>query len=557
MASFQTFIQRGRLWIATFLITLVFILPNIWSTYFNQNFVYPKWVLFDFAIALAALFLAFENRLRLPTKKMLILTCALALLRLIPVLFNFNWVTASSYVYAIAMAITAIYFASVWRDQKLKMQSFFWPYLISTYAISALVLYQFVNSRLINGNPDPLFYSGPFGNINMMCEYLIFMLPFGILLMRQLSGGWRSWLMQIGVTAWITILMIGQSRSAWIGLAICFIYCLWRGLSKREWVSYGIGLVIFLCVQQVPYQGSDYGLAKSGSFAKRLTLYHGASRMLLDQPLGIGGGEFEYGYIPYQMTTLEAPVEKEKFNTPHNEFLKWGIENGWAFLIAICFWWLILGIQVWKIQAPRELQTFYRTSYLVLGPQMFFQFPFENPASCLATLFLIGLMLSSGPGIDWPLKKWARALLMAFAALLFVKASTQTYSRWVESQYFEDRDAMKSACHVDRSNWRVCFLYSMSLLDFYPEDAHREIITQLEQRPFDFHALRALGFYYINSKKLKESCEIAHVYDSFFLGASLFTPFVRDNCRQIDNPVPFKSSEDFNRDYRQWLERYL
>lgn len=538
------------------LVTLVFVLPNLWSIYFNQNFVYPKMIALDFILALVPLLLAFEKNLRLPPKNILILAGLLCLTRAIPLALTFNWVTGYSYVLSLGFGLLCLYIMTVWQNHELSLGTFFWPFVATTYSISVFVFYQFTLSRLINGNPDPLYYSGPFGNINMMSEYLIFLLPLGLIYLRTMEG-WRSWVLQIGVTAWITILLVGQSRSAWMGLALCFGYGAWRRLTKKEWASYTIAMVLFLIVQSLPYKGGDYAEAKSGSFAKRLTLYHGATRMLADQPIGVGGGEFEYGYIPYQITTQEAPVEREKFNTPHNEFFKWGIENGWAYLILICGWWLTLGTLVWKIRASRDLQTFYRSSFLVLGPQMFFQFPFENPASYVAIAFLISLILVAGKTQEWPLKKWSRALAVVVSLLLFVKAGTQAASRWLESQYANDRSGLEAACPLDRSNWRVCFLYSMALMDYYPDDAKKVIQTQLIQRPFDYHALRALVFYNITKKQIKDACEVSRVYDSLFLGTSLFTPFIKDNCGPYQNPVPFQSAEQFNRDYRAWLKKYL
>jgi hypothetical protein len=541
---------------ALFFITLIFIVPNVWTIYFNQNFVYPKWVILDFTLAAVTLLLAFEGQLRLPPKKLLIVLGLMIFTRLIPTVTNLNWVVSNSFIYAMSFGILSLYFMTVWKRYDLKVQTFYWPLVLCCYAISIFVALQFYNSRILAGNPEPLFFSGPFGNINMMCEYLVFMLPFGFLVLRQMEG-WKSWLLQVGLTCWITIVMVGQGRSAWMALALYLGYSIWRGLNKREWISFLIPVALYFAAQSIPTNGMNYAEAKKGSFNKRLTLYHGATRMLADQPLGIGGGEFEYGYLPYQMSTEEAPVEREKFNTPHNEFLKWGIENGWAYLLVMCAWWFFLGQAVWKIQATKEVQTFYRTSFLVLGPQMFFQFPFENPASYMVMALMIGLMLAAGKTQELNLKKWGRFAVGALAVLLLVRATTLTASRWVESQYTNDRNAMEIGCPLDRNNWRLCFLYSMALLDFYPDDALKVVKLQLNERPFDYHALRALAFFYIKNNRLKESCEITQVYDSLFLGTSLFTPFIKDNCKLIPNPIPFKSSEEFNRDYRKWVSGYL
>ena len=110
---------------AVLLVTLVFVMPNIWSVYLNENFVYPKMIFLDFIFALVPLLLAFEGSVRLPPKNILILAGLLCFARAIPLLLTFNWVTVYSYSHGLCFGILCLYLISVWQRYQLSLQKFF------------------------------------------------------------------------------------------------------------------------------------------------------------------------------------------------------------------------------------------------------------------------------------------------------------------------------------------------------------------------------------------------------------------------------------------------
>lgn len=544
------------MWLAKlswFFVFLIFLIPHLWMTQLTQNFVYPKVIVLDFAIAFAALGLAFFDQWQIPHRKLYsYLLLGLAGTKLFATLMNWNWVTAYSAVGAASFVLLALFIQMAWQKFELKMDSFNWPIIISLSVLFVFVAIQFYNSRYIGMNPEPVFFSGPFGNINMMCEYLVFLLPWLMFAVKR-TKGLQGHLLALVTYFSLTILLVGQSRSVLMGIALVFLYEAIKGMDRRQWIIYALAGLTYLGTQSLPTAGLNYEQSKQGSLAKRKTLYVGASKMLLDHPLGIGGAEFEYTYIPYQLSSLEDPVEREKFNTPHNEFFKWGIENGWAFLlIALAFLGLTLK-DVWKIGGSEDDKTFYRTAFLVLFPQMTFQFPFENPASYFLMALSIALIFSKIPQKSWALPKWGKALMILIAVGLFAKAGTQTYSKWIESVGSKDREAMSVGCPIDRTNWRLCFFYSLSLLEGHLDESFENTKIQLFQRPFDFHALRALGFYYISRNDRINACEATQAYNTFFKGKSYFSQFIQDNCKANPNPVPYENSSQFYNSYLNWL----
>lgn len=110
---------------------------------------------------------------------------------------------------------------------------------------------------------------------------------------------------------------------------------------------------------------------------------------------------------------------------------------------------------------------------------------------------------------------------------------------------------------MDRTNWRLCFYYSLKLLEGSQAESLKNTQTQIWQRPFDFHALRALGSYYIARNDQKNACEVTQVYDTLFKNVSYFSPFIKDNCPSVPNPVHFQNSSQFYHDYLKWVSGHM
>jgi hypothetical protein len=390
----------------------------------------------------------------------------------------------------------------------------------------------------------------------MLSEYLILFLPLVIFFVRS-EKGLRNYLAQLILITWVFLLLVGRSRSAWIGLGFCVLYGLFKGASRKEWISYGIAALLFALSFMIPFKGSDYEAAKEGSFHKRLELYKGSSQMLLDHPLGVGGGNFIFNYLPYQMETDELPTEVETFDSPHSEILKWGIENGWAFLLAMGAWWLLLGWKVFRFQGPSEIQSFYRTSYLVIGPQIFFQFPFENPASSFALSLILALFLLLSPVRSFSITRSGRAAFIILAIVLFARAASQTYNRWIESQYFTNLKKAELGCELSPTNWRIRFYSSMLKAEtLFPDTALATIQRELRMRPFDYHALRALAMVYQNTREQDKSCEVARVYETFFFQKSSISRYLAAHCSSVKSPFQFRDTSQFQSDYLNWIKKY-
>ncbi|MES3037678.1 MAG: O-antigen ligase family protein [Bdellovibrionota bacterium] len=542
---------------ALLVIALVFTVPHIWSAQFYQGYYYPKKCFIAFIIALAAFALAFEKRLLLPEKRILILSGILLILKVIATLLNLNWVTFFNLTDAVALGVLCIYFMTAWQNHKLALTDLYWIFAISGFVICAVSIQQFINARILIGQGNPLFFSGHFGNINMMTEYLILLTPLGLYLLKE-THGWRGYIIQFIMTFWIFFILAGQSRTTWLGLAFCFGYGLFKKLKKKEWATFALAAALFVATWFIPNHGQDYAEAKRVSVIGRMEIYRGAINMLLDNPLGVGGGEFEYSYLPYQLGTTHTPRELVRYESPHSEPMKWGIENGWAFLLVNSSWWFVLMFLVWRIPGSPSAQTFYRTSFAVMIPQVLFQFPFDDPASYVVIALMLGLIFLAIKGAEYPFKKSLKVFVVIAALFFTGRAVTETANKWIDSQLNKDKEATRLGCEIDPTNWRVCFYHEMILIQSdYAADAVPIAKWQLRQRPFQFHNLRILGIHQFMTGDIQKACETAHVYDSLFKGNSYFTPILAEKCIGATPPFKFENSSQFNRDYRNWLSTQL
>ena len=82
----------------------------------------------------------------------------------------------------------------------------------------------------------------------------------------------------------------------------------------------------------------------------RLTRWRNTLYMIAENPFGVGPGNYEYGYIPYQNSfsqDLES-TESMVVRSPHNGFLEAAAENGWACLLILIVFLLACLIKLLK-----------------------------------------------------------------------------------------------------------------------------------------------------------------------------------------------------------------
>lgn len=234
------------------------------------------------------------------------------------------------------------------------------------------------------------------------------------------------------LAAFSALLVLIQSRAAWLGAALAAALLLWRFARQRpaasRWAGGALllGAAIGLTVLFTGFglETSSVLLDREFSNSARLTMLHDVGAMILAKPLlGWGYGGFEYSFAHFRLQTMPWREVLEVAGHPHNEILLWWVEGGLTALAGIAIV-LAAGVRLLKSawQRDREQPNGARVGlFLVLLPMLIhtqLEYPFYLSAPhWLAFLLLLALLDGqTGEPRQLPFAK-ALSLPVALAAL--------------------------------------------------------------------------------------------------------------------------------------------
>lgn len=209
------------------------------------------------------------------------------------------------------------------------------------------------------------------------------------------------------LVAFSALLVLIQSRAAWLGGALAAALLLWRFARQRPAASCWAGGALLLGVAigtTVLFTG--FGLdGRAGligrelSNSARLSMLHDVGAMILAKPLlGWGYGGFEYSFAHFRLQAMPWREVLEVAGHPHNEILLWWVEDGLPALAGIVIV-LVAGALLLKRawQRDREQPAGARVGlFLVLLPMLVhtqLEYPFYlSTPHWLAFLLLLALL---------------------------------------------------------------------------------------------------------------------------------------------------------------------
>ncbi|MCO5142189.1 MAG: O-antigen ligase family protein [Oligoflexia bacterium] len=275
--------------------------------------------------------------------------------------------------------IILLYAFACLKEKKLQLKDFYWSIALSIFCLVTIGLYQvtqvFSYQELQQKNIGSIF-----GFSNNAAQSLVAML--GVLAWLSNTGKRKIYLIIILVAS-IVYLYFLQSRSIYISISIgVFAYALgylYR-LKKKEFFFGFIGLGLLVAGLGVFYQKKiDSVLLEKLPFSKgsmidwREDLWSRSLPMIRDFPMGLGPFRYEFAYVPYLRGGI-AISEQNSPDNPHNEFLRFLIEDGVLFapiyLVAV----VVLIASAFSI--------FSSSILFLIGfyfSEMFFQFIWMNP----------------------------------------------------------------------------------------------------------------------------------------------------------------------------------
>ncbi|MDP8756129.1 Wzy polymerase domain-containing protein [Serratia marcescens] len=234
------------------------------------------------------------------------------------------------------------------------------------------------------------------------------------------------------LAAFSALLVLIQSRAAWLGAALAAALLLWRFAHQRpaasRWAGGALllGAAIGLTVLFTGFglETNSVLLDREFSNSARLTMLHDVGAMILAKPLlGWGYGGFEYSFAHFRLQTMPWREVLEVAGHPHNEILLWWVEGGLTALAGIAIV-LAAGVRLLKSawQRDREQPNGARVGlFLVLLPMLIhtqLEYPFYLSAPHWLAFLLLLALLDGQTGEPRPLP-FAKALSLpvAMAAL--------------------------------------------------------------------------------------------------------------------------------------------
>lgn len=545
-----------------FIALILFLLPIVWSRQVNANYLSAKTFFMYFGASIALFALPEQLSMKAWPKVFSGLLAALFVYHVSYYFWGegFQWSNLFLLFKMLAFVSLAVYFYSL----DLRVSNLFakasYPFLAMWVFILYVTFEQVIRLRFVDINPRTDAILSTFGNVNMFSEFAVLCMPFLLVWTRYKDR--IPELIKLFVLFAVTFLLIYcRSRSVWIGLVIWIGFLFFNGLKKSEMIAFAAALVLFIVAHLTTPGVDTINKFAPQYFSERASLYEGSFQLLLDRPFGIAPGQFMNEIVPYLIDKQAPSNEFAYFDQPHSEFFKWGIQFGWAFLALSVAFLIALMYELYRKyrtdESPNKIESeFFIGSFLLLAPQLAFQFPFENPASILMMALTFGVFMSSYHEKMRVSLKYASVFIGLLATAGIVNAFFFAGSIFTESHFSNSADLMNIVCRYYPVNFRACYFKDRDLLDMKNiEGFKNEFKTDFKNNPLFCDNLRLLPEYMNYSKDMKKTCEALLLYKMIYRAPTHFLPASYEACVNVQPPFKFESGEQFGREFRNWFER--
>ena len=381
-----------------------------------------------------------------------------------------------------------------------------------------------------------------FGNVNMAAQFVG--LALALLLPVDVEGrGRAAWnaLRAVLALSGAAYLYLLSSRSALLALFAAGVAL--AGATRRK--AMAAAAIVAAALLAVVWMGPARGLDPEGAVRKatsiqlRLALWADTLALLRDHPLGVGAGDFEHAFVPYQAQGRLEPREDVVYRNPHDEYLRYLAEDGAAFVAVAALLALLLASEWRRLPAvPPPLRALVVGWGAFLAVEAVFQFPLALAFGAMAAAVTFGAALAAielgGAPVTAPrapaAMPWVLGAVVAAGALAAASVRVARSERlYVASP--EDRDALARACALDPRNLAACVTAA------WVEDregdrpgARARLRATLDRAPDYPPALKLLGEIALADGDAAEACRRLSRYDALFRGQSRAHESARRAC---------------------------
>ncbi len=253
--------------------------------------------------------------------------------------------------------------------------------------------------------------TGTFFNPNFLAGYLATISMFVLsaacyvrLHCRQSWPGWRALIRLLLPLAILSILLVAVvltgSRGGALALIVGAAFVIGLRFGRRGVI--GLLVVLFLgCLAPNPIR--DRVIAEHGGNPEtyaRLQMWQSAMHEMIEHPLGVGLGLYQYTYPQYAFPVEGEIIRYGKIaQTPHNEYLQMGVELGGAGL-GMFLWGLVLVVceAVWLLRQrltrrQRSLLVGACAGIVVILTQAAVDSNLHEPALAILLTFCVGIVM--------------------------------------------------------------------------------------------------------------------------------------------------------------------
>lgn len=543
-----------------FLALMFFSLPLVWSGYVNANYVTTKTFFLFFLSSLSLFALPTEFKIRHWPR-------SLWMSFIFVVLYHLLWAIKDGDYYGFLMSFKVfsffflvLYFYSLSLTLTDFLKKCHWLIFLSASFIFTVTFEQMISAYLMRGHVVTGTILSTFGNVNMSAEFFVLTLPL-LAVWGRTPGPLPALLRYFFLASAVYMILFLNSRSAWIGLGLWVLLKCYLRLNKKEILALALGLTLYLAGNIIL---SDAGNVetKAASAGERMMLYKGSLEMLQDSAFGQPMGSYLSHIIPYIGAANEKLNEYNFFDQPHSELLKWGIQFGWPLLAISLFILSWMGLFLLKNIIRSEKsgsivneKHFLAETFIVLLPQIAFQFPFENPASLLYLSFVLALFLIQFSEKSIFKLSYLKTSLCVLASVGLIQSFLFISAVYFESAGSRSIDLMKVSCLFYPAHYRGCFWKQANYIENRRyADFNTEYVRDMSRLPLYPDYMRLLPGYFSSIGNEKKMCESLQIYSAIYRQQRHFPTELVQQCRTAYRaPFDLEKTSHFTKNYLSWL----
>lgn len=403
----------------------------------------------------------------------------------------------------------------------------------------------------------PSGYSGnsaSFGHVNYTAEYLAYAIVFFLVFHKDETRFYRRLLFEISTAAAVAYVIHLNCRAVFLGLIASLVYLVIfaRVLPKLAFVRVcTLSFLLYAAptllqsfrqqIQTVPVVHNPVTsvLAKgTATIHERFFIWQDLLATTLANPAGIGPGNFAFGHLLASGKTPHSEIREFFFwHHPHNEFLRFLVEDGWLFTGLLSILYCSLIWTSWrKYRATQQGSTEYESLTkkwkllvslgLILLTSGGFSFPLYLPFSFLVAALLTALLftLQKERLVIKP-KFYSKMLLTLVLCIAFLNlAGRVDLAEYVAKNRLNSEADTDLACRMLPHHWPVCLAAAQANIDHNHFDAAKAKLDRILQMfPFHYPALRTQAFLAAQQGNGFDECMSLWAYDAILRNPSSMT----------------------------------